>query len=215
MANALGIDVSHHRPVRSFDDVMAAGVSFFGAKATQGKTYTDPTFRAHRDGARSRPFQLAWYYHFAQPGDPSFQAGRLMDVVGPLRDTERLVLDLEGATVADLPAAPAAVLPWASGFFRELIDTYPDRRPILYWSERIYQMIGSPAAWDMASEVDIILPRYGAEEPVIPALWTRYTAWQFSQSYVCPGVDGPCDASRFNGTVDDLRTYAKLAPLTT
>lgn len=194
---------------------MAAGVSFFGAKATQGKTFTDPTFRAHQDGARSRPFALSWFYHFAQPGDPGFQAGRLMDVVGPLRGTERLVLDLEGKTVTDLPAAPAAVLPWTDKFFRELLDTYPDRRPLLYWSERIYQMIGSPTVWDLAGEVDIILPRYSSEEPVIPPLWSRWTAWQFSQSYTCPGVDGPCDASRFNGSVADLQVYAKLKPLTT
>jgi lysozyme len=190
---------------------MAAGVSVIGAKATEGKTFTDPTFRAHRDGARQYPFELYWYYHYAQPGDPKFQADRLIDVVGPLLPLERLVLDLEGETPADLPAAPSAVLTWASGFIGELLDTYKDRRPLLYWSERIYEMIGSPTTWDMADEVDIILPRYGTIEPVIPTLWTKWTMWQFSETYVCPGVDGPCDASYFNGTVTDLRAYAKLS----
>ena len=134
----------------------------------------------------------------------------MLDVVGPLLPVERLVLDLEGETAADLPAAPDAVLTWADGFFRELLDTWKDRRPLLYWSERIYEMIGSPTVWDMADEVDIILPRYGAHEPVIPPLWSQWTVWQFSQSYTCPGVDGPCDVNQFNGDVDALRAYAKL-----
>jgi lysozyme len=209
VARALGIDVSHHCRVTDFPSVLDDGITLFGMKATEGQTFIDPTLAFHRAGARMQPFTLVVYYHYGRPGDPAREAGRFMDTVGPLRDNERLVLDLEGETVADLPAAPEAMIPWLDGFYTELMrGACTDRRPILYSSKRVWNMFGNPA-WDLAGEMDLWVPRYGAAEPELPAPWNAWTFWQWTDSRITPGVSKACDSSYFNGDEAALRSYAR------
>ncbi len=207
---AHGVDVSHFQDVRSWSDVYDSGISFVGVKATQGNSFTDPKLSEHRAGARSMPFVLRFYYHFASPGDPIAQANRFMDTVGPLLPNERLCLDLED----DKTGKPAVDLRFADAFYTTLLGSAcSDRRPWFYTSDRIWQQLGNPA-WDLATELDLIAPRYGVIEPVVPGPWKSvgYTAWQYSESLVVPGVRGPCDASYFKGSDDDLKAYAALTP---
>jgi len=192
-----------------FPAVIDAGVKFVGVKATEGVTFTDPRLLFHRAGLRTQPLNLVVYYHYGTSGDPRRQADHIMDTIGPLRDNERLVLDLEGEDVSDLPAAPDAILAWLDGFYTELLaSACSDRRPFIYTSKRIWDMFGNPA-WDLASEVDLWTPRYGPHEPELPAPWTAWTIWQFSQTYTINGVSGPCDANWFAGDESALREYVK------
>jgi lysozyme len=203
---AEGIDVSHYHPVRDWELMLNAGMAFFGAKATQGHGFTDPTFAAHRDGCRRYPFVMVAYYHFARPGDPIKQVGRLLDAVGELRDNERLALDVEGN---DAPGVT-----WVDAFIRELVRRVPDRRPLVYTSARIWRDVLKLPDWPGAIATDLWAPRYGLEEPELPAdaegfpIWPRWTFWQDSQSFPCPGVDGACDHSVFRGGLEDLKAYA-------
>lgn len=207
MTRALGIDVSHHHPIVAFPKVLDEGVVFLGVKATEGMTFVDPKLAFHRAGARAQPLTMVTYYHYGHPGSAARQAGRLMDVVGTLRDNERLVLDLEGETVADLPAAPSDMLSWLDEFYAELMSgACSDRRPFVYSSKRIWNMFGDPK-WDLASEVDLWVPHYSSEEPELPAPWDAWTFWQWTDERPTVGVDGPCDASYFNGDAATLRAY--------
>jgi hypothetical protein len=42
--------------------------------------------------------------------------------------------------------------------------------------------------------------------------WSRWTFWQYSAASRVPGIAGLTDMSRFNGTLEDLRRLANLAP---
>ncbi|KAI0760064.1 glycoside hydrolase superfamily [Fomes fomentarius] len=46
-----GIDISHYQPSVNFNTVKANGLSFVYIKATEGTTYTDPSFSSHYVGA--------------------------------------------------------------------------------------------------------------------------------------------------------------------
>ena len=214
MDRARGIDVNHYHFIADAGAVFDSGVSFVGVKATQGISYVDPTCSANRIALRSQPFVLGFYYHFAQVGDPVSQAHHLLDVVGVLRSNERLCLDLED----DKTGKPAVALTFATAFYGELLkDT--SRRPLLYTSDRIWQQLGNPD-WDLAAQVDLILPRYGLIEPVVPKPWRAlvkpWSFWQYSEQLAVPGIsDGICDASFFNGDLDALKAYAALAPQVT
>jgi GH25 family lysozyme M1 (1,4-beta-N-acetylmuramidase) len=210
---ALGVDVSHWKPVKNWSELYNSGVRFFGAKATEGNKYVDPTLRTHRDESRRQPFLLSIFYHFARSGDPRAQANRLQDAVGDLRPNERLCLDLEVSPTDD----PKDALDWVDKFFETLMGgACSDRRPLIYTSKRIWRMIGDPA-WDLASEVDLWSPRYNAQmiEP-IPALpWAAagWSFWQWSDGetppVVTPGI-GRCDVNYFKGDEAALAEYAKL-----
>jgi GH25 family lysozyme M1 (1,4-beta-N-acetylmuramidase) len=208
---AVGIDVSHHHRVTDFGAVIDAGMSFFGAKATNGRA-VDPTFLEHRNGARQQPFDLCLWYHFPKPGTPAIeQAANLLDTVGALRDNERLVLDVELDPLTNW----CPDLGFVDAFVRAIAT--PDRRPLVYTSARVWQeYLGSPS-WPAAVLCDLWAPRYGHDEPTPPRdaegymVWPGVTIWQDSESFECPGVDGRCDHNVFRGTVGELRTYAKLA----
>jgi lysozyme len=221
---ARGIDVSHYnadvQPV-DFGAVFDNGISFVGIKATQGNTFTDPKLAAHRAGVRSQPFAFAFFYHFCAPGDPVAQADRFVDTVGELRGNERLCVDLED----DRTGRPAVDLIWTSKFYGRLLGgVCSDRKPLIYTSRRVWLQLGNPT-WDLASEIDLMAPRYGPDEPELPLPWKLikkpWSFWQNSEDALVPGVNGKCDSSFFNGDVAALQAYAALggaapaAPLVT
>lgn len=208
---ARGIDVNHFHYLADPGAAFDSGVSFVGAKATQGMTFLDPRFYTNRSAMRSQPFVAGFFYAFAVPGDPVAQANRFLDVIGEFRDNERACLDLED----DKTGKPAVDLAFATAFFGELLKD-ASRRPLLYTSDRIWQQLGNPK-WELAARVDLILPRYGLIEPVVPKPWRdlgrSYSFWQYSESLAVPGIsDGVCDASFFNGDVDALKAFVALAP---
>ena len=212
MTRALGIDVSHFHEVTDWKLLTAARftgqpISFFGAKATQGTTMVDPTFVKHRDGFRvacvTSQLRMGQYYHYCGGGDPRAEAAHFTQTVGPLTPLERLVLDVEG----DIPPH----IDWVRAF----VATLPRHPvPFVYTSARIWAAMGNPP-WPDATvgNVELWAPRYesGEAEPVVPHPWPFWRFWQFSESFVCPGVASPCDASYFNGTYDDLVRYVGVA----
>jgi GH25 family lysozyme M1 (1,4-beta-N-acetylmuramidase) len=214
LSRAVGIDVNDWHPVKQWDAVVAAGVDFVGVKATEGTVFTGKILASSREEIRRRPFKLAVYYHYSRSGSASAQARHLMDAVGPLAPNERLCLDLEGRTPT--PEDPHRALAWCDEFFDTLMGgACSDRRPLLYTSNRIWQTMGDPE-WALASEIDLWVPRYSRQEPVVPRPWAAWgwTFWQHTdgadpEPYSVPGV-GLCDGNYFRGTSSELDFYARL-----
>lgn len=209
---AQGIDLNHYHPAHDFSAVLEAGISFVGIKATEGLGLADSFLGSHRAGVRTQPFELVVYYHFARPGDAEAQADRFLDRVGMLRGNERLALDVEG------DAAPN--IHWIETFIAKVASAWPDRKPLVYTSARIWSQIGNPS-WPRAraGQVDLWAPRYNTagNAPALPCsadgpVWPAWTFWQDSEAFNCPGVTGPCDHNLFRGTIEELRAYAALAP---
>lgn len=204
---AQGIDVSHWQRVTDWGAVQSAGNSFVGIKATDGLQGTDPTLREHREGFRQQPFVLGIYYHFARSGSAVKQAERFLDAVGRLRDHERLALDFE----VPVTQRKEDAIEWLDDFLDPLAKAYPDRRPIIYTSRRVWRQVGNPA-WERAKDVDLWVPRYSENEPELPDPWVGkgWVFWQFSESAEVPGIEGPCDANVFCGDALELHRYAGL-----
>ena len=213
--NAWGIDVSHWHPVKDWAKLIATGASFFAAKATDGATYVDSSFAAHRDGARAQPFALCIWYHFARMTGPAAdQVKHFLDVAGPLQPNERVCLDFEEPSYGALTgvALQSQVICWIDEFMQALLDgACSDRRPFLYTSDRIWRAIGNPG-WMLASEVDLWLPRYsvGMMPPAVPAPWNTWSLWQWSDGTTPPSIVdgvGPCDTSFWRGDAASLARY--------
>lgn len=211
MARAHGIDVSHHHPVRDWNKLAAQGFQIFGAKATNGLA-TDETFVGHREGARRLPFDLVLHYHFPTPKSGAVaQAQHFVDLVtgGGLRPNEMLALDVEYDESHDW----CPDLRFTDDFVQELLRLVGDRRQFVYTGERIWKEYLKSPSWPNAIATDLWTARYGPHEPELPVdaqdfpIWPKWTLWQDSETYLAPGVDGPCDHSVFNGTPDELRAY--------
>jgi lysozyme len=204
MINAV-IDISHHNKVSSFAKVKAAGILGVFHKATQGATYTDPTFSGNRKRIKDAGL-LFGAYHFGTAGDADAQAEHLLAVAGP---DAMLVLDFEPN-----PQGHDMSLHEAEQFVHH-IHHVTGRYPGLYSGHTIKEALGAAGITDAAqtelSRCWLWIARYGAA-PLIPKIWPRWTLWQYTDGaagnppHKVDGV-GRCDRDQFNGTAAELQAF--------
>lgn len=201
MINAV-IDLSHHNQISSFDQVKAAGILGVMFKATQGLTYTDPTFATNRTAAQAAGLKTG-AYHFGIAGDPVGQAEHLIEVAGK---DGLLVLDFEtnsqGGSMSLLEAEQFVM------YLKEATGRYPG----FYSGNTIKQALADANITDpsqtVLSQCWLWLAQY-ASMPLLPKIWSKWTLWQYTDGAAGPGpytVDGVgrCDRDQFNGSEDDL-----------
>lgn len=169
MSRLAGIDVSPWQPHIDWQKVAAAGNRWAIIKATEGTSYTSPSYQRQRAGAMDAGL-LVGPYHFArwEHDNPERQAEHFARKAG------------------DLPAgflAPVLDLEWCSTGKKDAAGkTIYHRRPALYladWSlrfnRRIHELTGRiPMVYTGDSFVSSYLPKSGdlmAELATYP-LWT-------------------------------------------
>jgi lysozyme len=185
--------------------VRDSGRVFAIAKATEGTTYTDPSFAANWAGMRAAGL-IRGAYHFGHPGsDAVTQADRFVNVVRPVGGDLQLVLDLE---VTD-GRTPAQVWSWTQAFIAR-IQSRTGRPGIIYtgfyfWRDRV----GNPAD---NLNCPLWIAAYGVSAPMVPRAWSTWSFWQYSDTGSVPGVTGNVDLDYFNGTLSRLRALT-LPPI--
>jgi lysozyme len=208
MINAV-IDIYHGEKISDIAKAKQAGVLGVIQKATQGQTFTDPTFTAHRSLIKDAGL-LFGAYHYGVGGDASGQADHFLSVAG---DDGLLVLDLEknnhGSDMTLLEAEE----------FVHRIFVATGRYPGLY-SGNVLKEALMAAGIRRADQTELSkcwlwLAQYGST-PRIPPVWDRWTLWQYTDGAQGPTpheVDGigRCDRDQFNGTQAELDAFWKPA----
>lgn len=209
--NARGCDLSHHVPVVSWDAMVASGIEFIAAKASQGAGYRDPTLVAHRDGRRARPeLHGAIFYHYPDGGVPELEASNFLGAIGDLQDDELRVLDVEqGPTGRGAP-----MIDWQQRFMAALPRRYrADGRLIpdgIYTATHVYNEIGNPPWPDAtAGNVFLWLKRYAPDYGPCPPPWSFPTFWQYSETGTVPGIGTMVDLDYFVGDSPTCRKFFK------
>ena len=191
-----GCDVSHLRPVVDWDAMIASGIQWIAAKASQGTGFRDPMLAAHRDGRRARaPLVGAVFYHFVdvtEGNSPEDEAANFIAAVGPLQGDELLAQDVEqgpsgkGAPPIDWQIRFNAALPVRHRADGRLIPNG------VYSATHVWNEIGNPAWPDAtAGNVFLWLKRYAPDYGPCPSPWSYPTLWQNSATGIVPGVKGP------------------------
>jgi lysozyme len=191
-----GVDVHHGDGHVNWSKVKAAGVSFAFAKATEGKTYTDPRFSANWADMKAAGL-VRGAYHYARPEkDAVAQAQRFYDVVQPTHGDLPLVLDLEKS----FGKKPADVWQWAQDFLAKIESL--TGQPAIFYSYGYY--------WhdDMGNPTDNLdCPLWLADyrsHPQVPKAWKTWTFWQYTGKGTVAGVDHRVDRNYFQGTLSQL-----------
>lgn len=205
----LGMDVSSHQRNVNWASAYAAGSRFAYVKATEGGYYTNPYFGQQYNGSAASGM-VRGAYHFANPRTSSGadQARYFVQNGGGWSaDGQTLpgLLDIEfnpypayGNTCFNM--TPAQLTAWT----RDFVDTYRSltgRAPMVYtatswWSH----CVGSP----QFGALPLHLASYSTVVGAIPAGWSGYDIWQFTDSGPFVG-----DSNFFPGTVNDLKVLAK------
>lgn len=199
-SGVLGVDVSHYDSP-NWSRLWSEGRRFAWVKATEGTTYRDPTFSANYTGAEKVGMKRGGY-HFARPASSSgsAQATFFSDHGGgwtPDGLTLPGVVDMEYNPNGDAcyGMSRAAMAKWITDFEA----TYRARwgiNPTIYTSTSWWnQCVGEVSS----SLGPLWLARYASAPGPLPSGWTRWTAWQYSETTI--------DQDVFAGTTKTLAQY--------
>jgi lysozyme len=192
-------DISHYENVsQEFVTTAEAGIVAVILKATQGTGFVDPTFLERAAEARSAGL-LVGAYHFLDGSNPAEQVAHFLTVAVSEGMVNWLAVDWE-----PYPASQASVIQAATAVasVRAATGTWP----VLY---TIRGMLSAPN--NTLSNCPLWLAEYGTR-PICPPGFSAWQLWQHTDGQVgsavvpVPGV-GPCDRSKFAGTVDQLRAW--------
>lgn len=175
----------------AFDPValFARGVRAVVLKATQGTGFVDPEFVGRLVAAKQAGL-LVGAYHFADGSDAILQVDLFLRVAGAL---PMLALDLEpnsiGSTVTGLIAA--RMVSAIQGARRRVPTAYTGR----YGPSGTGMEYPNP----VLARCPLWLAEYQAPKPQLPAGWTTWAMWQYT--------DSPDDYDYWNGTSDELTAF--------
>ncbi|HEX4612465.1 MAG TPA: glycoside hydrolase family 25 protein [Urbifossiella sp.] len=192
-----GIDVSHYQGSINWTSVKNSGKSFAFIKATEGTTYTDPTFATNWAGAKAAGL-IRGAYHFAHPGtDPVAQANFFCNTVHPTTGDLQMMLDLEATD----GKTPSQVRSWTVSFINQIVSR-TGRPGIIYTGFYFWR---DSAGNGSNLNCPLNLAAYVTDpNDYVPAAWSYFTFWQYTSSGTCPGVSGNVDRDAFNGSTSGL-----------
>ncbi|MGA5700686.1 GH25 family lysozyme [Peterkaempfera bronchialis] len=202
-----GLDVSSYQGVVDWAAVRSNGAAFAYVKATEGTTYTSPSYSGQYTGSYNAGL-IRGAYHFALPdrSNGTAQADWFVGHGGGWSADGRTLppaLDIEynpyGATCYGL--GQSAMVSWIRAFSDE-VRAKTGRYPMIYtttdWWTTCTGNNGSFGATN-----PLWIARYAGSPGTLPAGWSAQTIWQYADSGVFPG-----DQDRFNGSLADLQALA-------
>lgn len=199
-----GIDVSQWQGEVNFVAVRNANYRFAIARAASG-TKPDEKFATNWSKMKSAGLIRGVYQYFRPALDGATQANVLLDVVERAGGLEASdfppVIDVEelgGRTPAQMMVE---VRKWV-----DVVQRRTGRRPIIYANQHWEEEYGNPS--------NLGLPLWVAKYttqwcPQIPSAWSDWVMWQYSEKGSVPGIQGPVDLNRFNGTLADLQAFIR------
>lgn len=178
-------DISHWNSSADFAQAKRAGYVGVYLKATDGPSYTDPTFVARAKAAKAAGLHVGAYLFFHPDQDVAAQVSHFVQVTKGLCDLDA-ALDHETATgnaAHDASAALKALQLLKTAGLNPILYTYR-----AFISDGEAAGLGAFPLW--------IADYSGGTSPTIPGIWNSYVMWQTGQARVAgvaagdgPGVD--------------------------
>jgi lysozyme len=218
MATVPGIDVSYWDSGIDWPKVRATGQRYVFIKATEGQTYSDPTFPGNWPGAKTAGFLRGAYCFFHPNLDPIKQAELFIKAVKATKDNGELphVLDLEAHDNQPKSKIISRAKEWL-----DAVEATFGKKPIIYSGQHFLQDYfsetgGGPPAW--AKDYPLWLAQYPNQyspgmSPTLPKGWFKWTFWQYSDKGVVNGINAAVDMNLFNGTLEELYAFAGSQPV--
>jgi GH25 family lysozyme M1 (1,4-beta-N-acetylmuramidase) len=199
-----GIDVSHWNGTISWGAVAADGQRFAIAKATEGRTYADPTYSTNKSGATSAGLKFTGY-HFARPdttsGDATTEADHFVQVANLSHGNLIPALDLEVAGGLGVSTLQTWVRTWLARVATDLGGV----KAMIYSSPSFWQTAMGNTTWFADNGYTILWIAHWTSNssPTVPASnWGGHgwTFWQWTDCTHVNGISGCVDGDRYRYT---------------
>jgi GH25 family lysozyme M1 (1,4-beta-N-acetylmuramidase) len=197
-----GVDVSNWQGSINFAKVKAAGKKFVIAKASEGNTWTDPSYARNKANAMAAGLKFSGY-HFARPGTQSGDAVKEADhfvaVLGLHHGMLVPALDLE--VTGGL--GPTALQSWVRAFLAR-VQYRLGVKAMIYTNASFWSTAMGNTTWFSANGYKVLwTANWKVSSPAVPATnWggRSWTFWQYSDCGSVPGISGCVDLDRFKGS---------------
>ena len=190
------VDLSHHDPADDYGKVKAAGYVGVIYKATEGTSYTDPTYVQQQKAAKEAGL-LFGAYHFADDSDVNAQIANFIRFASPDPD-ELFCLDWEDNNGKVMSSANARI--WITA-----IETALNRpnQCVIYSGNTAKERVTGKDPFFGARR--LWLCQYTTGTPTWQESWDNYWLWQFTDGesgptpHSVPGVSTPtCDINSYD-----------------
>lgn len=185
------LDVSNWQKPVDWHTEYRTGLRYAYCKVSQGATFTDPAGARNLRAARAAGVH-AGGYHFASPGvgTPEAQADRLLALAPTRPGSLRPCVDCESNPLGLNHAQLAA---WYLGFVIRCHrrtgywpTIYGSRDYLQYFALYHPEAFGSCPLW---------IADWGVTVPSVPAPWSHWAAWQWTDNYPDGAAHGKTDSS--------------------
>lgn len=189
-----GIDVSHWIYNKSiYWDAMSES-DFVIMKATEGKSYMDPTLP---DMASDTKAMLRGYYHYARPENniPEMEAKFFVDVVKKVDAIGdcMLILDYEGKALEIADSGK-----WARQWCDQVYNL-TGVKPLIYLSKYGLSKVGKEFE---GLDYGLWIADWTTSSPANIAPWKFWALWQYSVKDI--------DRDYFNGNEEQFKAYCRV-----
>lgn len=194
-----GIDVASYQGLPNWTSVKNSGRTFAFTKATEGTTYTNPDFATNWARMKSAGL-IRGAYHYGHPGtDPVAQANYFCNVVAPTHGDLQMTLDIETTD----GKSPSQVRSWIVAFINQ-IQARTGRPGIIYTGFYFWR---DSAGNGSNLNCPLWLAAYVSDPtPYVPAAWSTWSFWQYTDAGSVPGVSGGVDLDAWNGSLAGLNS---------
>jgi GH25 family lysozyme M1 (1,4-beta-N-acetylmuramidase) len=213
-----GIDVSAYQNPINWTKVAASGQRFTMIKATEGGYYTNPYFASDYKAAKAAGL-VATGYHWGRPdnGDPVGQADRVLNAMNWSNDGRTMppMLDIEFGNLVGsgycYNLSASALVSWIRSFVNR-VQARIGRGPIIYTNT--YWWNDCTGGNTSFGNLPLAIANYGAAPSPLPAGWSTYAIWQFTESGSVNGISGNVDrdVTRDDNTLAQLTNGSYTPP---
>lgn len=213
---AEGLDVSSHQGEIDWSAIPHAGVTFVFVRASIGGHQVDSQFEANWSAAAAVGLIRGAYHYFWPLTAWREQANNLINTVGTLQAGDLApALDLEEAIGANDPQkrnvwldVPAnQQLPMIQNWLRTAEQAF-GIKPVIYTRQDFIESLLGDGVQELA-DYPLWIAHYDVQQPSVPASWTSWNFWQYTETGSVQGVNGNVDRDRFNGSLGDLQAIGK------
>jgi len=200
-ATTLGIDVSKWDGTVNWPRVKAAGVYFAFVRVSDGTNTRDAQFATNWAGAKTAGVIRGAYQFFRPTQSVTTQADMMISAIGTYQAGDLPpVIDVEDAGGLGAATVASRVRAWVDRVQAALGVT-----PIVYTGKYFWRdQVGGPASF---APNPLWIAQYTSLCPDLPAPWTRWTFWQYTETGRIDGIDTAVDINRFNGSPDQLLDF--------